>query len=214
MDKAKPPARGPGPSQAYKDAIKANQQNHRIYEESEDLKRAQELAEEIAFTADNLIKSDSSRQELAMKYADASVTLNRVKEELAQSRWLFTMFVKASNKAMKAVTDVGDPVEAQELLSGGNDGNIFTFNKLIHLTHLASNSTAARRSAMARYAKGGPKSEAKAVVLDCWQRWSKCPKQYPSTAAFARSMMDKFPDDLKSQPVIERWVREWRRAKN
>lgn len=49
---------------------------------------------------------------------------------------------------------------------------------------------------------------AKDNVLECWHMWQADPARYRSTAAFSRDMLDKF-DALKSQPVIERWCREW-----
>jgi hypothetical protein len=55
-----------------------------------------------------------------------------------------------------------------------------------------------------------PKQAAKAVVKECWQAWQSRPESYRTTAAFARAMLDKFPDVLESQPVVERWVRTWK----
>lgn len=58
------------------------------------------------------------------------------------------------------------------------------------------------------------KQEAKSFVFQCWQDWqkSKTPENpkgtYSGKAAFARDMLDKC-EELKSQPVIESWCREW-----
>lgn len=65
--------------------------------------------------------------------------------------------------------------------------------------------------AKARYAqdKSG-KQKAKAEAREWWQRWQAEPSLYKSAAAFARAMLDKYPDHLTSQPVVEQWVREWK----
>jgi len=56
-----------------------------------------------------------------------------------------------------------------------------------------------------------PKQAAKATVRECWIDWQKRPDIYKGKAAFAKAMLDKFPDVLESQPVIERWCRAWER---
>lgn len=66
------------------------------------------------------------------------------------------------------------------------------------------------RAARARHSKD-PKQLVKRKVQELWQRWSKEPPSYPSIAAFARSMVDKWPDQLSSEIVVARWVRQWRR---
>lgn len=72
-----------------------------------------------------------------------------------------------------------------------------------------ANQVSARQTAMAikRHAND-PKQKDKAIVLECWNSWQLRPEAYRGKAAFARDMLDKFPS-LKSQPVIERWCREW-----
>lgn len=65
--------------------------------------------------------------------------------------------------------------------------------------------------ALAKHSRD-PRQAAKSVVRECWDDWLARPSTYPSTAAFARAMLDKFPDVLSSQPVIERWVRAWKRG--
>jgi hypothetical protein len=65
--------------------------------------------------------------------------------------------------------------------------------------------------AKARYAQDRDgKQAAKASVKQWWERWQQAPSLYPSVAAFARAMLDKYPDNLTSQPVIEQWVRDWK----
>lgn len=65
--------------------------------------------------------------------------------------------------------------------------------------------------AKARYAQDRDgKQAAKASVREWWGRWQQEPSLYPSVAAFARAMLDKHPDQLTSQPVIEQWVRDWK----
>lgn len=68
-----------------------------------------------------------------------------------------------------------------------------------------------KERARARYVldKDG-KQAVKAEVEGWWVRWQADPTMYPTAAAFARAMLDKYPDHLTSQPVIEKWVREWR----
>lgn len=60
-----------------------------------------------------------------------------------------------------------------------------------------------------------PKQIAKARVWECWREWQSRkaagPSPYKSKAAFARDMLEKYPD-LASQKVIEDWCREWERA--
>lgn len=56
-----------------------------------------------------------------------------------------------------------------------------------------------------------PKQKDKLQVRDCWDEWKKHPDRYKGKAAFARDMLDKF-ESLKSQPVVERWCREWESA--
>lgn len=55
-----------------------------------------------------------------------------------------------------------------------------------------------------------PKQKDKAIVRRCWDAWQKNPDDYERKADFARDMREQFPK-LKSQPVIERWCREWER---
>jgi hypothetical protein len=55
-----------------------------------------------------------------------------------------------------------------------------------------------------------PKQKDKALARECWDEWRKQPDRYSGKAAFARDMRDKFTS-LESQPVIERWCREWER---
>jgi hypothetical protein len=70
-------------------------------------------------------------------------------------------------------------------------------------------SEVARKAALARHAHS-PKAKVKQLVRECWLAWEKSPSQDPSTAAFSRSMLDKWPDDLTSEAVISGWVRSWR----
>lgn len=55
-----------------------------------------------------------------------------------------------------------------------------------------------------------PKQVAKAQVKDWWRKWRLDRSLYPSAAEFARAMQDKYPDQLKSEAVIQQWVRQWR----
>lgn len=65
--------------------------------------------------------------------------------------------------------------------------------------------------ARTRYEKDKDGKQAvKAEVKNWWLRWQSDPSMYPRTSVFARAMLDKYPDHLTSQPVIESWVRRWR----
>jgi hypothetical protein len=65
----------------------------------------------------------------------------------------------------------------------------------------------ARKAALAKHAASG-KSEAKRLVRECWEDWCKHPQQYQRPANFSRAMLDKY-EELQSQAVIDRWVRQW-----
>jgi len=67
--------------------------------------------------------------------------------------------------------------------------------------------------ARARDAKDSDGKQAvKAEVRECWQRWQAEPSRYPTLAAFAADMLEKYPDHLKNPQVVERWTRAWRAA--
>jgi len=70
----------------------------------------------------------------------------------------------------------------------------------------------ASKAARARHAKSG-KSAAKQLVFECWKAWVEKPSQYKNNSNFARAMLDKF-EELESQAVIERWVRDWRETQS
>lgn len=67
------------------------------------------------------------------------------------------------------------------------------------------------RAAKAKHSKD-PRQHAKLQVRDLWQRWEQTPSSYPSIAAFARDMCEKWPDHIASEVVVARWVRDWRRS--
>lgn len=56
-----------------------------------------------------------------------------------------------------------------------------------------------------------PKRQAKDFVRECWERWQRAPSEYKNPTAFARAMLDKQPDLLKSEVVVTRWERQWRK---
>lgn len=64
------------------------------------------------------------------------------------------------------------------------------------------------QDAARRKVESDPKQLAKQQVRECWELWQKEPSRYRGKAAFARDMLNKY-EDLKSQPVIEGWCREW-----
>lgn len=72
-------------------------------------------------------------------------------------------------------------------------------------------SRAALKAAKAKLAKDKDgKQEAKRFVEDCWKDWQKKPDSYSGQAEFARDMLSKC-ENLKSQPAIENWCREWKK---
>jgi hypothetical protein len=58
---------------------------------------------------------------------------------------------------------------------------------------------------------GSPKRVVRDFVFDCWKAWHRNPSQYKHATDFARDMQDKHPEMLKSEAVIIRWVRGWKR---
>jgi hypothetical protein len=66
----------------------------------------------------------------------------------------------------------------------------------------------ARNAAIQRHANG-PFAEAKRFARDVLSAWDQSPHMYPSNAAFARDITDKFPD-IQNPVTVERWVRRWR----
>lgn len=76
---------------------------------------------------------------------------------------------------------------------------------------LKAHSARMSKAAAKRYSKD-PKQVIKAQVKEHWQRWKEQPNSYVHTTTFARAMQDKWPDELTSEPVICKWVREWNSA--
>lgn len=65
----------------------------------------------------------------------------------------------------------------------------------------------------AAYAKhmNCPKQKAKEEIYELWLHWHyDAPEKYRSASAFARDMLDKFPE-LTSQQTVQRWVADWKR---
>ena len=71
---------------------------------------------------------------------------------------------------------------------------------------------AARNAALSRH-RQSPKARAKNEVRNMWMNWRNSPNQYRSASAFAKDMLDKFPDELSSQQVIQRWVTSWEKER-
>lgn len=69
------------------------------------------------------------------------------------------------------------------------------------------------RAAKAKHSKD-PRQQAKLQVRELWQHWEQTPSRYPSIAAFARDMCEKWPNHIASEVVVARWVRDWRRGKS
>jgi hypothetical protein len=83
--------------------------------------------------------------------------------------------------------------------------------------HAKQRQEAASKAAAVKVEKD-PKTEKKRTVREIWDRWQREPNIYPSQAAFARDMLEKYgggsAGDLKSQAVIQRWCKEWKDAAN
>jgi hypothetical protein len=80
-----------------------------------------------------------------------------------------------------------------------------------HQFDIKSRSARMSRAAANRYSKD-PKQAAKAQVKECWRRWrEEQPDSYRRTTWFARDMLAKWPNELTSEAVVSRWVREWDR---
>jgi hypothetical protein len=72
-----------------------------------------------------------------------------------------------------------------------------------------------RNQASARAKKmhqSSPAAEGKQKVHEWWLTWKSNPDMYESTASFSRAMLDKYPDHLRSEVVIGRWVTAWSKA--
>lgn len=116
----------------------------------------------------------------------------------------------ASNSIEDAVNYIHQASLAQEI------GSIYTtwdaalkYTEEFIIPHekLADRSKRARKAALKRISED-PKQMAKREVRKCWEDWQKRPGDYKGKADFARDMLRNFPK-LASQPVLERWCREW-----
>lgn len=67
----------------------------------------------------------------------------------------------------------------------------------------------ARRAANVRH-NVSQAASAKRFAKSCWEAWSERPELYKSIAAFARDMVEKFPESITNPVTVERWVRAWR----
>lgn len=77
---------------------------------------------------------------------------------------------------------------------------------------LADPGTRGHLNAMARLAKD-PKQAAKAEAFDRWKDWQGGKTLHKSGAAFHRYVCGQFPV-ITSTKTVERWCREWLRARN
>ena len=158
--------------------------------------------------AAQIIASDSTRDELARQCARADVRVEKLAEELRTSQGHFRMLLNDFMATFKALKETADPSKAKQLVEKTQHYN---FTGLIDVARAATVTANARKAALARHAPGSPMADAKAIVYECWLAWNGAPAQYRSTSAFARAMLDKFPDDLTASEVVERWVRSWRK---
>ena len=84
-----------------------------------------------------------------------------------------------------------------------------TLNELLEPIKAYFNKLNASMGAAAKLSKD-PKQQEKALVRECWGDWQNEPTRYKGNATFARDMLQKF-ETLTSQPVIERWCRDWQK---
>lgn len=84
-------------------------------------------------------------------------------------------------------------------------------DSIYYLLDLAVSNVASVRAktAVLRRYEIDPKQKEKAFVKECWELWQNEMERYKGNAAFARDMLQKY-ETLTSQPVIERWCREWK----
>ena len=87
------------------------------------------------------------------------------------------------------------------------DPDAETLFDLVNLLTPYFNKRQAQSGATAKLAID-PKQREKAKVRGCWDDWQIQPDRYKGKAEFARDMLAKY-ENLKSQPVIERWCRTW-----
>lgn len=156
-----------------------------------------------------LMASTLTREELAAACARAEVHGAIAVDELRNGRLIFGAMMSDFTGTLSALRETGDIEAAKVRLSEAKQ--TFAFDKVLGLAAAASASAAARKAALAKHAKPSAKSRAKQAAFELFQTWEQHPLQYPSVAAFARSVLDKYPDELTSQPVIEGWVRQWRK---
>ena len=95
---------------------------------------------------------------------------------------------------------------------GGINDETGTYKRLIEAAKRQARSQSARTAATALH-HAGEKGETKTVIKDCWKDWKKRPPLYATKAAFARSMMEKYPGMFKTETTIVRWVTNWEDAK-
>ena len=71
----------------------------------------------------------------------------------------------------------------------------------------------ARNAAKAKHEKSGAGKVKNAIRL-LWPDWQRKPNKYRSASAFARDMLDKYPDEISNQQTVTRWCREWSAAQS
>lgn len=71
----------------------------------------------------------------------------------------------------------------------------------------------ASNAAIAKHAKSGAGTAKNAIRL-LWLDWQRKPNKYRSASAFARDMLDKYPDEISNQQTVTRWCREWSAAQS
>lgn len=177
-------------------------------QEEFETERARIIEAAISEATAELISSSLSREELAVACARAAILGDATAKDLISDNVKLGHLIQDFIATMKALDESVDLDEARAKLKEADLW--FNFDRLLNLAQGSAVSLTARKNALARYSKPSPMNDAKAFVFECWERWEENKSQYSSTAAFARAMLDKFPETLTSQPVIERWVRSWR----
>lgn len=71
----------------------------------------------------------------------------------------------------------------------------------------------ASNAAIAKHVKSDT-GKAKNFIRQLWLDWQGKPNKYRSASAFARDMLDKYPDEIRNQQTVTRWCREWSAAQS
>lgn len=149
----------------------------------------------------NFGADSAEKQALGVTVGNLLAALGQVKFDRALTLW-------AQRNYAMSMANIGMAWHCANIATQLNERDLSTHYFVHHLPSLQ----ASKRSLL-RY-RTDPKQSAKRFVFECWKDWQVRPEQYASGAEFARAMQDKFPDTLKSQPVISGWLTQWKRSED